>query len=78
VDEGGTREAALQDRERIATADAPGTPVQAGRVARVHLDIARAREPIQGSLGIVGNKARPFHGWLELAAALEAVRDGRT
>jgi hypothetical protein len=49
--------------------------VQIGRRvgAEVQLDI-EAGEPIRGQLSASGMGALPFYGWLELVAAIEAVR----
>jgi hypothetical protein len=48
-------------------------PVERGRV-RVILDVEREGVPIRGSLSTAPGVVRRFHGWLELAAALEAAR----
>lgn len=49
--------------------------VERGRV-RVILDVEREGVPIRGSLSLVPGVERRFHGWLELADALEAARGG--
>ena len=41
---------------------------------RVILDVERDGVPIRGSLSIAPGVERRFHGWLELADALEAAR----
>jgi hypothetical protein len=43
---------------------------------RVILDVERDGVPIRGSLSVVPGVERRFHGWLELADALEAARGG--
>ena len=43
---------------------------------RVILDLEREGVPIRGSLSIAPGVERRFHGWLELADALEAARAG--
>jgi hypothetical protein len=43
---------------------------------RVILDVEREGAPIRGSLSIAPGRERRFHGWLELADALEAARAG--
>jgi hypothetical protein len=43
---------------------------------RVILDVERDGVPIRGSLSIAPGVQRRFHGWLELADALEAARAG--
>ena len=43
---------------------------------RVILDVEREGVPIRGSLSIAPGVERRFHGWLELADALEAARGG--
>ena len=43
---------------------------------RVILDVERDSVPIQGSLSTAPGVERRFHGWLELADALEAARGG--
>jgi hypothetical protein len=43
---------------------------------RVILDVEREGVPIQGSLSVAPGVERRFHGWLELADALEAARGG--
>ena len=43
---------------------------------RVILDLEREGVPIRGSLSIAPGVERRFHGWLELADALEAARGG--
>lgn len=43
---------------------------------RVILDVERDGVPIRGSLSIAPGVERRFHGWLELADALEAARAG--
>lgn len=40
------------------------------------LDVEREGVPIRGSLSIAPGVERRFHGWLELADALEAARGG--
>ena len=40
------------------------------------LDVERDGVPIRGSLSIAPGVERRFHGWLELADALEAARGG--
>jgi hypothetical protein len=40
------------------------------------LDVERDGVPIQGSLSVAPGVERQFHGWLELADALEAARAG--
>ena len=40
------------------------------------LDVEREGVPIQGSLSVAPGVERRFHGWLELADALEAARGG--
>lgn len=46
---------------------------------RVILDVERDGVPIRGSLSTATGIERRFHGWLELADALEAARaDGLT
>jgi hypothetical protein len=42
----------------------------------VILDVEREGVPIRGSLSTAPGVERPFHGWLELADALEAARGG--
>jgi hypothetical protein len=44
--------------------------------SRVELDI-QAGEPIRGQLSASGMGALPFHGWLELVAAIQKVRRDR-
>ncbi|MGZ4288635.1 MAG: hypothetical protein ACXVW5_31210 [Solirubrobacteraceae bacterium] len=41
---------------------------------RVILDVEREGVPIRGSLSTAPGVVRRFHGWLELADALEAAR----
>jgi hypothetical protein len=41
---------------------------------RVILDVEREGVPIRGTLSIAPGVERRFHGWLELADALEAAR----
>jgi hypothetical protein len=41
--------------------------------SRLELEI-HAGEPIRGHLSASGTGALPFHGWLELAAAIEKLR----
>jgi hypothetical protein len=41
---------------------------------RVILDVEREGVPIRGSLSVAPGVERRFHGWLELADALEAAR----
>jgi hypothetical protein len=41
---------------------------------RVILDVERDGVPIRGSLSLAPGVERRFHGWLELADALEAAR----
>ncbi len=41
--------------------------------SRLELEI-HAGEPIRGHLSTLGTGAIPFHGWLELAAAIEKLR----
>ena len=43
---------------------------------RVILDVEREGVPIRGSLSVATGVERRFHGWLELADALEAARGG--
>jgi hypothetical protein len=43
---------------------------------RVILDVEREGVPIRGSLSVAPGVERRFHGWLELADALEAARAG--
>jgi hypothetical protein len=43
---------------------------------RVILDVERDGVPIRGSLSVAPGVERRFHGWLELADALEAARGG--
>ena len=43
---------------------------------RVILDVEREGMPIRGWLSIAPGVERWFHGWLELADALEAARAG--
>jgi hypothetical protein len=43
---------------------------------RVILDVDREGVPIRGTLSIAPGVQRRFHGWLELADALEAARAG--
>ncbi len=43
---------------------------------RVILDVEREGVPIRGWLSIAPGVERRFHGWLELADALEAARGG--
>jgi hypothetical protein len=40
----------------------------------VILDVDRDGGPIRGSLSVASGVERRFHGWLELADALEAAR----
>ena len=51
------------------------SPVESGRV-QVMLDVEREGVPIRGSLSVGPEIERRFHGWLELADALEAARAG--
>jgi hypothetical protein len=53
-----------------ANADTPD-----GSDPQVTVRIARGREPIEGGLTDHTGETRPFHGWLELTAALEAARN---
>ena len=46
------------------------------RRVRVMLDVERDGVPIRGSLSVASGVERQFHGWLELADALEAARAG--
>jgi hypothetical protein len=50
-------------------------PVERGHV-RVILDVERDGVPIRGSISTGPGVKRRFHGWLELADALEAARAG--
>ena len=43
---------------------------------RLILDVEREGVPIRGWLSIASGVERRFHGWLELADALEAARAG--
>jgi hypothetical protein len=43
---------------------------------RLILDVERDGVPIRGSLSVAPGVERRFHGWLELADALEAARGG--
>jgi hypothetical protein len=47
---------------------------------RVVLELERTLEPISGFFQVDGQARRPFWGWLELLAALDAIRqrDGAT
>ena len=40
----------------------------------LHVDLELASVPIAGSVGSDQHPARPFHGWLELASEVEALR----
>jgi hypothetical protein len=40
------------------------------------LDLQRDGVPIRGSVSVADGGRRHFHGWLELADALEAARAG--
>jgi hypothetical protein len=42
----------------------------------VILDVQREGVPISGSVSVSRGARRQFHGWLELAAAVEAARSG--
>jgi hypothetical protein len=44
---------------------------------RLWIEIDPAAEPISGVVHRGSEPARPFDGWLELVALLEAERDGR-
>ncbi|HEX3975193.1 MAG TPA: hypothetical protein VHW96_02965, partial [Solirubrobacteraceae bacterium] len=44
--------------------------------SRVELEI-QAGEPIRGQLSASGIGALPFHGWLELVAAIQSARHPR-
>ena len=62
-------------------ADAPGDCEILGRVAerghvRVVLDVQRDGMPIRGWVTVGKRTKREFHGWLELADALESARAG--
>jgi hypothetical protein len=39
------------------------------------LDLELSATPIAGQIFTASDPARPFHGWLELASALEALRN---
>lgn len=43
-------------------------------ISYMYLAIERASDPIQGSVSVGGEGARPFHGWIELAEAIEGAR----
>jgi hypothetical protein len=47
--------------------------IELDTMSRVELEI-QAGEPIRGQLSASGIGALPFHGWLELVAAIESVR----
>jgi hypothetical protein len=40
---------------------------------RLTLELTPNREPIEGSVQLTAEEARPFIGWIELVAALESV-----
>jgi hypothetical protein len=43
---------------------------------RIELDLEVGSEPIRGRLGLDPEMPREFYGWIELAAALEALMAG--
>jgi hypothetical protein len=47
----------------------------AGRSAHVELSIDVGSEPISGLVVVGANQPQSFSGWMELVAAIEAVRD---
>jgi hypothetical protein len=47
--------------------------IEQDRTSRLELEI-QAGEPIRGQLSASGTGALPFHGWLELAAAIQKLR----
>ena len=47
----------------------------APRHLHVDLDLELGSDPIRGSLGFDPDHPRQFRGWIELAAALEALRN---
>ena len=42
---------------------------------RLQLDIDARSEPIRGTIGLGSGDRRPFEGWMELAAVLQAFCD---
>jgi hypothetical protein len=61
--------------------DARGAPRrEGGRVSinprhlHVEIDLELDTDPIRGRLGLTPGSPREFYGWIELAAALEALR----
>lgn len=46
-----------------------------GQVAYLELSIDVGSDPIQGSVLVESGAPRAFCGWMELTAAIEAVRD---
>jgi hypothetical protein len=50
--------------------------VELDRMSRIELEIQDG-EPIRGQLSASGIGALPFHGWLELVAAIQLARQPR-
>jgi hypothetical protein len=48
-----------------------------GTTTHLHLEIEAGSDPIAGSIGGPGEVPHDFHGWIELAEAIEAVRASR-
>ena len=43
-------------------------------IAHVRLSISVGSDPVEGSLATGEQEPQPFYGWVELAAAIEAIR----
>jgi len=52
------------------------TPYDMGSTIQVRLELEPDRQPIAGVLYRHALPGQPFCGWLELASAIEAARDG--
>jgi hypothetical protein len=48
-----------------------------GQAAHLELSIDVGSEPIQGLVVVGAGAPQPFYGWMELTAAIEAVRGRR-
>ena len=47
------------------------------RIACLRLSIIEGSDPIEGSITAADQDPQPFYGWVELVAAIEAVRAAR-
>ena len=74
-----TRAGALPVAEQLAQQDdAVMRGHGEGRPGRVWIELDLRSESIAGALHGANDTVRPFHGWLELVAVLEAARRRRT